>query len=125
MRSSLLEDLTGRFRGGSASEPPHESRRERRCADALGDAEWPSQVHSRSVRLRPLTALLSVALVALVGIWGGAELQKRHGSGDGGDRATAGWQPPSRRASATGPERARVQAGSGAGPPAAARPREP
>jgi hypothetical protein len=47
----------------------------------LGDAEWPSQVHARSVRLRPLTALLAVALVALVGIWGGAELQKRHGGG--------------------------------------------
>ena len=31
------------------------------------------------------------------------------------DRATAGWQPPSRRASATGPEPARVQAASGAG----------
>ena len=37
-------------------------------------------MHSRSVRLRPLTAILAVALVALVGIWGGAELQKRHGS---------------------------------------------
>ena len=43
-------------------------------------------MHSRSVRLRPLTAILAVALVALVGIWGGAELQKRHGSGDGGIR---------------------------------------
>ena len=82
MRSSLLEDLTGRFRGGSgkASRRPRVPRTDD-AHDWLGDAEWPSQVHARSVRLRPLTALLSVALVALVGIWGGAELQKRHGSG--------------------------------------------
>jgi hypothetical protein len=81
MRSSLLEDLTGRFRGGSRNEPATETPTSDDAQDSLGDAEWPSQVHSRSVRLRPLTAALSIALVALVGIWGGAELQKRHGSG--------------------------------------------
>jgi hypothetical protein len=78
MRSSLLEDLTGRLRGkASASETPATDD----TSEPVGDAEWPTQVHARSVRLRPLTALLAVALVALVGIWGGAELQKRHGSG--------------------------------------------
>lgn len=84
MRSSLLEDLTGRFRSGSKGEPTPESAGTDDAHDSLGAAEWPSQVHARSVRLRPLTALLTVALVALVGIWGGAELQKRHGSGSAG-----------------------------------------
>jgi hypothetical protein len=79
MSSSLLEGLTGRFRGGSGKEPTPGAPASGDAHDALGDAEWPSQVHARSVRLRPLTALLAVALVALVGIWGGAELQKRHG----------------------------------------------
>jgi hypothetical protein len=31
--------------------------------------------------MQPLTALLGVALIAILGIWGGAELQKRHGGG--------------------------------------------
>jgi hypothetical protein len=47
--------------------------------ETLGDPEWPSQVHARSVRLRPLTAVLGIVLVAVAGIWGGAELEKRHG----------------------------------------------
>jgi hypothetical protein len=81
MRSSLLDDLTGRFRGGSDKEPTSDTPAGDDPSDGLGDAEWPSHVHARSVRLRPLTAVLSVALVALAGIWGGAELQKRHGSG--------------------------------------------
>jgi hypothetical protein len=41
------------------------------------DAAWPEQAHARRVSLGPVTALLSVALVAVLGIWGGAELQKR------------------------------------------------
>jgi hypothetical protein len=52
--------------------------------ETLGDPEWPSQVHARSVRLRPLTALLSVVLVAVAGIWGGAQLEKRHGGSSSG-----------------------------------------
>ncbi|MEO9176478.1 MAG: hypothetical protein ABI317_13270 [Gaiellales bacterium] len=48
--------------------------------ETLGDPEWPSQVHAHSVRLRPLTALLGIVLVAVAGIWGGAELEKRHGA---------------------------------------------
>jgi uncharacterized membrane protein YgcG len=78
MRSSLLEDLTGRLRGKA---PASETPATEDVSEPLGDAEWPTQVHARSVRLRPLTALLTVALVAIGGIWGGAELQKRHGSG--------------------------------------------
>jgi hypothetical protein len=46
---------------------------------AGGDAEWPKQVKSRGIRVQPLTGLLGVALIAVLGIWGGAELQKRHG----------------------------------------------
>jgi hypothetical protein len=45
------------------------------------DALWPTHQHARSVRLRPLTALLAVLLVAVGGVWGGAWLEKRHGGG--------------------------------------------
>ena len=48
---------------------------------AGGDAEWPKQVKSSGIRVQPLTAFLGVALVAIVGFWGGAELQKRQGTG--------------------------------------------
>ncbi|MDQ1534882.1 MAG: hypothetical protein QOF28_2643 [Actinomycetota bacterium] len=48
---------------------------------ALDDALWPAQARGRRVSLAPLTTLLSVALIALLGLWGGAELQKRHGAG--------------------------------------------
>jgi hypothetical protein len=44
-----------------------------------GDAAWPKQARARRVSLGPVTALLSVALVAVLGVWGGAELQKREG----------------------------------------------
>jgi hypothetical protein len=44
------------------------------------DALWPTHQHARSVRLRPLTAVLAVLLVAVGGVWGGAWLEKRHGS---------------------------------------------
>jgi hypothetical protein len=76
MRSNLLE----RFRRDDAT-PASDAPAPATGAphDTLGDAEWPSQVHARSVRLRPLTALLAVVLVAVGGIWGGAELEKRHG----------------------------------------------
>jgi len=82
MRSTLLE----RFRKvDAAGEPNDAAAGEPTAHDELGDPTWPTQTHARSVRLRPLTALLAVALVAVGGIWGGAELQKRHGSsGSGG-----------------------------------------
>jgi hypothetical protein len=48
---------------------------------ALDDALWPAQARGRRISLAPVTTLLSVALIALLGLWGGAELQKRHGAG--------------------------------------------
>jgi hypothetical protein len=49
--------------------------------DPLDDALWPTQVRGRRINLGPFAALLSVALIALLGVWGGAELQKRQGGG--------------------------------------------
>jgi hypothetical protein len=43
-----------------------------------GDADWPDRVRSRSVRMRVGTALLAVALVAAVGVYAGARLEKGH-----------------------------------------------
>ena len=48
---------------------------------ALDDALWPAQARGRRISLAPVTTLLSVALIALLGLWGGAELQKRQGGG--------------------------------------------
>jgi hypothetical protein len=47
------------------------------------DAAWPTQASASRLRLRPLTAFLSVALIAVAGIYGGAELQKRNGTSSG------------------------------------------
>jgi hypothetical protein len=46
-------------------------------APVASDADWPAQVRSSGVRLRPLTALCAVALIATLAVWGGAELEKR------------------------------------------------
>jgi hypothetical protein len=48
---------------------------------ALDDALWPAQARGHRISLAPVTTLLSVALIALLGLWGGAELQKRQGGG--------------------------------------------
>jgi hypothetical protein len=48
-----------------------------------GDAAWPTQASASRIRLRPLTAFLSIALIAVAGIYGGAELQKRNGTSSG------------------------------------------
>jgi hypothetical protein len=53
------------------------------------DAEWPVQGAQSRIRLRPLTALLAVALIAVAGIYGGAELQKRHGTSASSSGGTA------------------------------------
>ena len=50
-------------------------------AHALDDALWPTQARGRRINLAPVTTLLSVVLIALFGVWGGAELQKRQGRG--------------------------------------------
>ena len=56
------------------------------------DADWPVQGSQSRIRLRPLTALLAIALIAVAGIYGGAELQKRHGSTTtGGGSANAAF----------------------------------
>jgi hypothetical protein len=46
-------------------------------AHALDDALWPAQARQRRIALSPVATLLTVCLVALLGLWGGAELQKR------------------------------------------------
>jgi hypothetical protein len=56
---------------------------------ALDDALWPAQARGRRINLAPLTTLLSVALIALLGLWGGAELQKHQG-GSSTSAAAAG-----------------------------------
>jgi hypothetical protein len=50
-------------------------------AHALDDALWPAQARGLRISLAPATTLLSVALIALLGLWGGAELQKHQGAG--------------------------------------------
>jgi hypothetical protein len=57
---------------------------------ALDDALWPAQAHGRRINLAPATALLSVTLIALLGLWGGAELQKSHGAGSASAAAGPG-----------------------------------
>ena len=74
---SALRDLGGRLRPPAAAPATNADIDD---APALGDAEWPKHVASRGLRVQPLTALLGVVLVATLGIWGGAELQQRHGS---------------------------------------------
>jgi hypothetical protein len=46
----------------------------------IDDAAWPARSQQRRLRLRPFTALLSIALIGVAGIYGGAELEKRHGA---------------------------------------------
>jgi hypothetical protein len=41
------------------------------------DADWPDGVRSRSVSMRLLTALLAIGLIAAIGVYAGAELEKR------------------------------------------------
>ena len=72
-----LRDLGGRLRPSAAAPA---TKVDIDDAPARGDAEWPKHVASRGLRVQPLTALLGVVLVATLGIWGGAELQQRHGS---------------------------------------------
>ena len=57
-------------------------------AHALDDALWPAQARGRRISLAPATMLLSVALIALLGVWGGAELQKREGGGSASPAAS-------------------------------------
>jgi hypothetical protein len=45
-----------------------------------GDAAWPAQAHASRIRMRPLTALLVVALVAVASVYLGSELQSHHGA---------------------------------------------
>jgi hypothetical protein len=69
-----------------------------------GDADWPDEVRSRSVRMRLGTALLAVALVAAVGVYAGARLEKGHA---GTTSAASGFPTGAARAGgATGGTRA-------------------
>jgi hypothetical protein len=55
----------------------------------LDEAAWPAQARSARVSVRPLIALLSVVLIALVGAYAGAWLEKRHGAGTTGGTSAA------------------------------------
>jgi hypothetical protein len=60
--------------------------------DSENDADWPVKGSQSRIRLRPLTALLTIALIAVAGIYGGAELEKRHGtSGSTGGTSNAAF----------------------------------
>jgi Domain of unknown function (DUF5666) len=66
MRSNLLGGLTGRLHGAGAQ------------ADVpIDDAAWPAQTRAARISLRPLTALLTVVLIAVVAVYAGARLEKR------------------------------------------------
>jgi hypothetical protein len=56
---------------------------------ALDDAVWPTQAGGLRISLTPVTTLLSVALIGLLCVWGGAELEKRHGGGSTAAAASA------------------------------------
>lgn len=54
------------------------------------DAAWPAPVRSVRISMRPLTALLSLVLIATVSVFAGAKLEKRQGvSATGGTAASA------------------------------------
>jgi hypothetical protein len=69
---------------------------------AGGDAEWPQHVASSGMRMQPVPALLGVALVAVLGVWGGAELQKRQGDITNGGTSAFSGSFAGRTAGATG-----------------------
>jgi hypothetical protein len=52
-------------------------------------ADWPKPVRSGRISLRPLTAVLAAVLVATLGVWGGAELEKRERPATTGSGAAA------------------------------------
>jgi hypothetical protein len=72
MRTNLLGDLTGRLRGaGTQGDVPIDD------SSARDDAAWPAQARAARISLRPLTALLTVVLIAVVAVYAGARLEKR------------------------------------------------
>jgi hypothetical protein len=72
MRINLLGGLTGRLHGaGAQGDVPIDDSSER------DDAAWPAQARAARISLRPLTALLTVILIAVVAVYAGARLEKR------------------------------------------------
>jgi hypothetical protein len=72
MRINLLGGLTGRLHGaGSQGDVPIDD------PSARDDAAWPAQARAARISLRPLTALLTVLLIAVVAVYAGARLEKR------------------------------------------------
>lgn len=72
MRINLLGGLTGRLRGaGPQGDVPIDD------PSARDDAAWPAQARAARISLRPLTALLTVILIAVVAVYAGARLEKR------------------------------------------------
>jgi hypothetical protein len=74
------------------------------------DAAWPAQTRAARISLRPLTALLTVVLIAVVAVYAGARLEQReHGS----VASSTGASPFA--AGGFGRNRAGATAGTGAG----------
>jgi hypothetical protein len=72
MRINLLGGLTGRLHGaGPQGDVPIDDPSPR------DDAAWPAQARAARISLRPLTALLTVILIAVVAVYAGARLEKR------------------------------------------------
>jgi hypothetical protein len=72
MRINLLGGLTGRLHGaGSQGDVPIDD------PSARDDAAWPAQARAARISLRPLTALLTILLIAVVAVYAGARLEKR------------------------------------------------
>lgn len=46
----------------------------------VDDAAWPTQARAARISMRPLTALLTVVLIAICAIYAGARLEKREGA---------------------------------------------
>jgi hypothetical protein len=46
----------------------------------VDDAAWPTQARAARISMRPLTALLTVVLIAVCAIYAGARLEKREGA---------------------------------------------
>jgi hypothetical protein len=81
-----------------------------------GDDEWPDRGPAKGIRLAVPTALLLAAVLVGAGFWGGAALQKSHGSSSPSAGAGAGFLARLRAAAgAAGGTGTAGGAGSGAG----------
>ena len=85
MRINLLGGLTARLHGaGPQGDVPVDD------SSARDDAAWPTQARAARISLRPLTALLTVILIAVVAVYAGARLEKRQNPGSTAASSSSG-----------------------------------